>query len=51
MINYVERAYLQKIPPGQQIDCYHLVCKSKGLVLNNIMHFKNHVANIHGISL
>lgn len=44
-------AYLQKIPLGQQIDCYHPVCKSEGLVLNNIMHFKNYVANIHRISL
>jgi hypothetical protein len=51
MMDHVERAHLQKIPPGQQIDCYHPVCKSEGLVLNNIMHFKNHVANIHRINL
>jgi len=51
MIDHVERAHLQKIPPGQQIHCDHLVCKSEGLVLNNIMHFKNHVARVHRISL
>ena|ERR1700728_426444 len=38
MMDHIERAYLQKIPPGQQIDCYHPVCKFEGLALNSIMH-------------
>jgi hypothetical protein len=41
MMDYVERAHLQKMPPGQQIHCHHPVCKSEGLVLKNIMLFKD----------
>jgi hypothetical protein len=36
------------------LHCHHQVCKSKGLIFNNIIHFKNHVATAfermsHGI--
>lgn len=51
IIDHVQHAHLQKMPPEQQIHCYHPVCKSEGLVLRSIMYFKNHVADIHKINL
>jgi len=50
MMDHVEKLHLRKQPAGQRI-CDHPVCKAKGLVLNSVMHFKNHVATVHGISL
>lgn len=51
MTRHVERAHLKGRPSDQRIDCRHPVCKSSRLVFNNIMHFKNHVAAVHGITL
>jgi hypothetical protein len=51
LMDHVESAHLRKIPEHQAISCRHPVCVSSGLVLNNLMHFKNHVQRIHGISL
>jgi len=49
MMDHVE-SHLRRQPAGI-IECGHPVCKAEGLVLNNVMHFKNHVARVHGISL
>jgi hypothetical protein len=49
MMDHVE-SHLDKVPAGT-VTCIHLVCKAEGLVLNNIMHFKNHVQLVHGIRL
>lgn len=51
MMNHVERTHLRGVSPDQNISCRHPVCKSGGLVLKNLMHFKNHVQTVHGISL
>jgi hypothetical protein len=51
MMDHVERAHLRHIPADQKISCRHPVCKSNNLILTNLMHFKNHVATVHGISL
>jgi hypothetical protein len=51
MMDHVERSHLREIQPNQPILCRHPVCKSKGLVLESTMHFKNHVQTVHGISL
>jgi hypothetical protein len=51
VMDHVEDVHLSKQPAGQNVVCHHPVCKSHGLVLNNIMHFKNYVATVHGISL
>jgi hypothetical protein len=48
-MDYVE-SHLRK-EPVETIACCHLVCKAEGLVLNSVMHFKNYVARVHGISL
>jgi hypothetical protein len=32
-------------------ECCHLVCKAEGLLLNNIILFKNHVEMVHEIRL
>ncbi|KAM3084702.1 hypothetical protein ACMFMG_003160 [Clarireedia jacksonii] len=31
--------------------CYHPICKAEGLILDNMMQFKSHVARAHGIEL
>lgn len=51
MMDHVERSHLREIRPSQPIPCRHPTCKSKGLLLENTMHFKNHVQAVHGISL
>jgi len=49
-MDHVEKLHLRKQLAGQRI-CHHPVCKAEGLVFNSVMHFKNHVATVHGISL
>jgi hypothetical protein len=51
MMDHVENLHLSKLPADQRIICYHSVCKAKGLVLKSVIHFKNHVVTVHGISL
>lgn len=65
MMDQVEDVHLRRIPAGQTAVCRHpkctpkcshhpectSKCKSNGLVFNNMMHFKNHVQTVHGISL
>jgi hypothetical protein len=51
MMDHVESIHLRGVSADQAISCRHPVCKSSGLVLNNLMHFKNHVQTVHGISL
>jgi hypothetical protein len=51
MMDHVENLHLSKQAADQRIICHHPVCKAEGLVLNNVMHFKSHVARVHGISL
>jgi hypothetical protein len=50
MMDHVERAH-RGVLVEKTISCRHPVCKSSGLVLKNLMHFKNHVQTLHGISL
>jgi hypothetical protein len=49
MMDYVKR-HLEKRIAGKY-DCYHLVCKAEGLLLNNNILFKNHVEMVHKIRL
>ncbi|ELR03151.1 hypothetical protein VC83_09677 [Pseudogymnoascus destructans] len=49
MIDHVER-HLEKRTPGKY-ECCHPVCKAEGLLLNNVILFKNHVEMVHGIRL
>jgi hypothetical protein len=49
MMDHVE-SHLRK-EPAETIACRHPVCMAEGLVLDNVMHFKNHVQRVHGISL
>ena len=53
MMDYVERIYLylKGRGPHAKIECYHPVCKSQGLVLEHLEHFKGHVETVHGIKL
>jgi hypothetical protein len=51
MMDHVENVHLSKVSAEQRIICHHPVCKAQGLVLNHVMHFKNHVARVHKIDL
>jgi hypothetical protein len=49
IMDYVKR-HLEKRTVGKY-ECCHLVCKAEGLLLNNIILFKNHVEMVHEIRL
>lgn len=51
MMDHVENLHLRGISADERTICHHPICKAKGLVLKNVMHFKNHVAIVHGINL
>ncbi|KAH6704125.1 hypothetical protein BKA61DRAFT_739939 [Leptodontidium sp. MPI-SDFR-AT-0119] len=51
MMDHVERIHLKGRDPHAKIECYHPVCKSQGLVLEHLEHFKGHVETVHGIKL
>jgi hypothetical protein len=53
MIDHVE-AHLRRERTetmSEQVRYRHLVCEAAGLVLKNVIEFKNHVETVHGISL
>ena len=51
MMDHVERIHLKGQDPAARMECHHPTCKSQGLVLKHLQHFKNHVQSVHGISL
>ncbi|PVH72160.1 hypothetical protein DL98DRAFT_433764, partial [Cadophora sp. DSE1049] len=51
MMDHVERVHLKHQPVKEKVVCTHPVCTSRGLVLNNVNHFKSHVQVEHGIRL
>jgi hypothetical protein len=42
---------LKYLALDKKFICYHPVCKSKGVILNDINYFKNHVARVYSITL
>jgi hypothetical protein len=51
MMDHVERIHLRGKDPEARTECCHPTCKSQGLILKHLQHFKNHVLSVHGISL
>lgn len=51
MMDHVERNHLKGRDPEARIECHHPTCRSQGLVLKHLQHFKNHVESVHGIKL
>ncbi|XMA20273.1 hypothetical protein WAI453_013064 [Rhynchosporium graminicola] len=51
MIDHVERIHLKGRDPRAKIECFHPACKSQGLVLEHVEHFKGHVEKVHGVKL
>ncbi|PVH69725.1 hypothetical protein DL98DRAFT_438431, partial [Cadophora sp. DSE1049] len=49
--DYVENIHLRNVLAEQQIICYHSICKAKGLILNGVVLFKNHIARVHKVRL
>ena len=51
MMDHVERVHLKHQSIVERVFCHHPVCMSRGLVLNNVQHFKSHVQKEHVIKL
>jgi Protein of unknown function (DUF3435) len=51
MMDHVEQIHLKGKDPEARIECCHPTCKSQGLVLEHLEHFKGHVQTVHGITL
>ncbi|PVH68221.1 hypothetical protein DL98DRAFT_441706, partial [Cadophora sp. DSE1049] len=51
MMDRVELSHLKGKDPLAKIEHCHLSCKSQGLVLEHLEHFKGHVQTVHGIKL
>ncbi len=51
MIDHVENVHLKHRAVNKKVNYDHLIYKSKGLVLNDVNHFKNHVTTVHSITL
>ena len=51
MMDHVENVHLKYRAANERINCDHPVCRSNGIVLNDVKLFKNHVATVHGIKL
>ena len=51
MWDHIKNVYLSKVLVEQRIICHHPVCKAQGLVLDNVMRFKNYVARVYQINL
>ncbi len=51
MMDHVERIHLKGQDPEARMECCHPTCKSQGLVLEHLQHFKSHVQSVHKINL
>jgi len=51
MWDHVANLHLKYLDLDQLIPCDHPVCKARGVVLNSLMLFKNHVAIVHKVDL
>lgn len=51
MMDHVEQVHLKGKDPEASIECCHPTCKSQGLVLEHLQHFKSHVQTVHGTTL
>ncbi|KAF7944137.1 hypothetical protein EAE96_010541 [Botrytis aclada] len=51
MMDHVERVHLKGQDSGARMKCYHPICKSQGLVLKHLEHFKSHVQSVHRVTL
>lgn len=51
MMDHVERIHIGGRDPHAKIECYHPACKSQGLILQHVEHFKGHVEKVHGVKL
>jgi hypothetical protein len=48
MWDYIENVHLlYKVLAEQRIIYHHPFCKAQGLVLDHVIHFKNHVARVY----
>jgi hypothetical protein len=50
MMDHVE-GHLRGLSPDAKVPCWHPHCRSGGVVLDGVMHYKNHVSTVHDIAL
>ncbi|OBT53129.1 hypothetical protein VE04_05757 [Pseudogymnoascus sp. 24MN13] len=51
MMNHVERIHFKGLNPKAKIECHYPRCKSLGVVLEHLQHFKSHIQLVHNITL
>lgn len=51
MWDHVERVHIPDQAPNDTFICYHLICKSEGLVLTSIRYFNSRVVNFVRVKL
>jgi Protein of unknown function (DUF3435) len=50
MMDHVE-GHLRGLSPDAKVPCWHPHCRSGGIILDGVMHYKNHVITVHDIAL
>ncbi|KAI0414731.1 FluG domain-containing protein [Xylaria grammica] len=50
-LDHFDREHGKQLDGAEKLPCKYPKCKEKGLKFENLSHFKNHVATIHGIRL
>src|SRR2546421_12387818 len=48
---HVENVHIKFIRPYVRVSCPHPTCKTEGVVLEHLEHFKNHAQRVHKIKL
>ncbi|KAI6080814.1 FluG domain-containing protein [Hypoxylon rubiginosum] len=51
MYDHFDREHGKKLKGVQQLSCNHPKCKEGKLAFENLNHFKNHIATVHGVHL
>ncbi|KAH8757001.1 FluG domain-containing protein, partial [Hyaloscypha sp. PMI_1271] len=51
IMDHIKNLHLNRLPADEKLSCHHPICKSDSVVLNDINHFKNHVARTQSITL
>lgn len=51
MMDHVERIHFSYVSPKEPLPCCHPTCSERRLILDDLQHYKNHVAKVHGIVL
>ncbi|KAI9709018.1 MAG: hypothetical protein M1828_002552 [Chrysothrix sp. TS-e1954] len=51
MMDHVEKDHLREVNGSSAIACPHPTCRSDGIILQGVLHLKNHVQRVHGVTM